>query len=176
MSSDELCIRRGASADAALLAAFAARAFEETFGTDNRPEDMQAHLAATYGTRQQTKELLDPSVTTLLAFSKEELIAYAQVRRSTPPPCVTCPKAVELHRFYVDRKAHGAGVAAKLMAAVQGVAHDHGADHLWLGVWERNLRAMAFYRKCNFVDVGSTVYCVGSDPQTDRVMLSQVRR
>ena len=41
---------------------------------------------------------------------------------------------------------------------------------LWLGVWERNPRAQAFYRKSGFADVGSQVFLVGTDAQTDRVM------
>ena len=45
-----------------------------------------------------------------------------------------------------------------------------GAQTLWLGVWERNPRALAFYGKCGFVDVGEHVFLFGTDPQTDRVM------
>jgi nucleoside-diphosphate-sugar epimerase len=47
-----------------------------------------------------------------------------------------------------------------------------GARHLWLGVWERNPRARRFYEKCGFVDVGSQAFVLGSDPQTDRVMVT----
>ncbi len=59
---DALCIRRGIAADAPALAAFAARTFAETFAADNRPEDLQVHLASSYGVAQQTKELTDPDV------------------------------------------------------------------------------------------------------------------
>lgn len=165
-------LRRGGTEDAPALAAFAARTFEETFAADNRPEDMRAHLAAHYGAAQQGAELADPSVATLLAVAGSELLAYAQVRRGPAPPCVTAPDAVELHRFYVDRTAHGTGLAARLMQAARQAAVDFGAGHLWLGVWERNPRAIAFYGKCGFVDVGSTIYCVGPDEQTDRVLLA----
>ena len=45
---------------------------------------------------------------------------------------------------------------------------------MWLGVWERNVRAQAFYRKHGFDRVGSKVFVVGSDPQTDLVMLCEL--
>jgi ribosomal protein S18 acetylase RimI-like enzyme len=56
------------------------------------------------------------------------------------------------------------------MKAVVGAADTRGADTLWLGVWERNLRTQAFYRKCGFEDVGQQGFRVGTDLQTDRVM------
>jgi hypothetical protein len=62
-----LDIQRAIIADAALLAEFAARTFAETFAADNRPEDLAAHLAASFGVPQQTAELTDPDAVTLLA-------------------------------------------------------------------------------------------------------------
>jgi len=169
----DVTICRGTVVDAAALAEFAARTFEETYSADNSAEDTRAHLSATYGLRQQTAELADPSVTTILARSNGELIAYAQIRRNTPPPCVTHPAPIELHRFYVDRTAHGSGLASELMQAVHQATHDFDGGHIWLGVWERNSRAIAFYKKAGFVDVGSTIYMVGPDRQVDRVLVSK---
>lgn len=168
-------IRRGNISDAPALAAFAARTFFEAFGADSRPEDVEAHLASSYGIPQQTRELTDPDVVTLLAHQDDVLVAYAQVRRKVPPPCVDQPEAIELQRFYVDRPAHGSGVAALLMSAVHDVARERGAQHLWLSTWERNPRGIAFYKKVGFQDVGSTDFYVGSDRQTDRVLVAVVR-
>jgi GNAT superfamily N-acetyltransferase len=165
-------IRRGEVRDAAALAAFAARTFQETFAADNHPDDLRAHLTATYGVPQQSAELSDPDVITLLAETGGELVAYAQIRRKQPPPSVTHAAPVELHRFYVDHRAHGTGLAATLIEAARSAAIELGGRHLWLGVWERNPRAIAFYRKSGFIDVGSTFYMVGTDRQTDRVMVA----
>ena len=168
-------VRRGITADAPALAQFAARTFADTFAADNRPEDLHAHLASSYSVRQQTAELADPDVVTLLAHHDGVLVAYAQVRRRQPPPCVTQGQAVELHRFYVDRAAHGRGVARQLMLAVHDAARALGGRHLWLGVWERNPRAIAFYAKSGFVHVGSHDFFVGADRQTDRVFVVPVQ-
>ncbi|MFN0097433.1 MAG: GNAT family N-acetyltransferase [Gemmatimonadaceae bacterium] len=56
------------------------------------------------------------------------------------------------------------------MAQVVDAARHAGAEPLWLGVWERNPRAIAFYRKFGYADVGAHVFVVGTDPQTDRIM------
>jgi ribosomal protein S18 acetylase RimI-like enzyme len=167
-------IRHGTIADAPALAAFAARTFMETFEATNNAADMAVYMERTYGVAQQTAELSNPDVTTLVAHRDHALVAYAQVRRAPPPAVVPDRAAIELHRFYVDRPAHGTGVAQLLMAAVCDAARAIGGRHLWLGVWEHNPRAIAFYRKSGFHDVGSHVFVLGSDRQTDRVMLARV--
>ena len=167
-------IRRGAIADAPALAAFAARTFAETFGAFNAPENLESHLVNAYGSPQQTRELLDSSTVTLLAEDAGTLVAYAQLRNVPPLPCVTQQDAVQLQRFYVDHPAHGRGIAQTLMAAVRDVAREQGGRHLWLTVWEHNPRAIAFYTKCGFVDVGETVFYVGKDRQIDRVLVASV--
>ena len=167
-------IRPGTIQDAAALAGFAARTFAETFADDTSAADMRAHVSHTYGVVQQTAELTSPAVLTLLAEADGRLVGYAQVRRGPAPPCVQPADAIELHRFYVDTPAHGTGVAQRLMAAVYEAAWAKGAGHLWLGVWERNMRAIRFYTKCGFVDVGSHDFVLGTDRQTDRVMVAPV--
>ena len=167
-------IRAGTIQDAAALAAFAARTFAETFADGSSAADMQAHLSHAYGVAQQTAELTSPAVITLLAEADARLVGYAQVRRGPAPPCVQPSDAVELHRFYVDTPAHGTGLAQRLMTAVFDAARTAGARHLWLGVWEQNARALRFYAKCGFVDVGSHDFVLGTDRQTDRVMVAPV--
>jgi ribosomal protein S18 acetylase RimI-like enzyme len=165
-----ITIRRATTSDAALLADLAARTFAEAFGPDNSPEDLALHLAEAYGVPQQTAELENPAVTSLFIEVDLSVAGYAQLRRGPAPPCVAARSPIELWRFYVDRPWQGQGVAQELMRAVESVGVAGAHDVLWLGVWERNPRARAFYRKSGFVDVGSQVYVVGTDAQTDRVM------
>lgn len=167
-------ICRGSVTDAAELAKFAAHTFEQTFSADLNSEDLQIHVDTSYGPEQQAAELADPLVTTILARLNGELVAYAQVRQSSPPPCVTHASAIELHRFYVDRRAHGTGLASSLMREVHQAVREFGGHHIWLGVWELNPRAIAFYKKMMFVDVGSQFYMVGPERQVDRVLVKSI--
>jgi ribosomal protein S18 acetylase RimI-like enzyme len=167
---DDIVIRRAVADDAPRLAEFARRTFVETFGPDNTPEDMALHVAKAFGPAIQLGEIRDDDVVTLLAELDTTLAGFAQVRRAPPPDCVTGPLPVELLRFYVDRPFHGRGIAPSLMRAVEQVARDLGGRTLWLGVWERNPRAIAFYTKCGFVDVGAHAFFFGTEEQSDRVM------
>lgn len=136
-----ITVRRGQAADAAELAELAAATFRDAFAAENAPEDLAPHLAQSYGVAQQKAELADPGILTLVAFDGEEMAGYAQICRSKPPPCVATGGAMELWRFYVSQSWHGRGVA------------------------------QALYCKAGFADVGSKVFVVGTDAQTDRVML-----
>ncbi len=171
----DVTIRIGVPGDAAAVAELAARTFQDTFGADNRPDDMAAHLAEAYGPARQGQELGDPNVITLLLEADGQLAGYAQLRRGAVPTSVAGKAPIELWRFYIAHQWHGKGLAQRLMARVDEAAAGRGALTLWLGVWERNERAKAFYRKDGFSDVGCHVFMVGADPQTDRILVRPVR-
>jgi ribosomal protein S18 acetylase RimI-like enzyme len=166
-----ITIRRADPSDAAPLAELADRTFRDAFASGNTEDDLEAYITQMYGEEQQRREILDEDVITLLAEEGSALIAFAQVRRGEAPECVEGPQPVELARFYVDRGWHGRGVAQQLMDAARAAARNLGGQTFWLGVWEHNPRAIAFYAKCGFRDVGSHDFFVGTDLQTDRVMV-----
>jgi ribosomal protein S18 acetylase RimI-like enzyme len=167
-------IRSGTVQEASTLAELGARTFSQTYGSENTADNMEAHLARSFGISQQTRELADPEVKTLMAYSGNTLLGYAQVRRGVAPDCVIQADPVELHRIYVDSSAHGQGLAQTLMRAARGAALELGGQHLWLGVWEQNPRALAFYKKVGFGDVGFTDFVVGTDRQRDRVLVTEL--
>jgi GNAT superfamily N-acetyltransferase len=171
IQDDGFIIRQADTGDAAAVSRLAARTFYETFEPYSTAEDMAAYLASAYSEDLQRAELEDPNLFTLVAERDGELAAYAMIRRDGPlPSCVTLPSPVEVWRFYVDRQWHGRGLAAAMMASALDAARDLGARSVWLAVWERNARAIAFYSKYAFVDVGAKEFWVGSDRQTDRVL------
>lgn len=165
-------IRVATPADAAVVSELARRTFYDTFAPTNDPADMALYLADAYSIDIQTNELNDRDITTLLVEEGGTAIAYAMMRTDHVPECVSGPDPIELWRFYVDRAWHGRGVAAALMERVKTAALERGATTLWLGVWERNDRARAFYAKCGFADAGEHIFLFGTDPQTDRVMVT----
>ncbi len=169
-----LTVRPGVTADAGPLARFAERTFRAAFAAENRPENLELYLSRVYGDAQQTLELNDPRMVTLILEGDGVLAGFAQLRGGLPPACVAGPSPLELWRFYVDRPWQGTGAAQTLMAAAERAAVERGAATVWLGVWERNGRAQAFYRKCGFVDVGSQPFTLGNDRQTDRVMAREL--
>lgn len=165
-------VRRATPADAARLSAIAAGTFRDTFASHNTPEDMDRYVADAFSPERQAAEIADPGGTVLLAEQADDagnidLVGYAHVIDGEAPTCVAGPAPTELKRLYVTRAWHGHGVAHALMDAALGAARARGARTLWLGVWERNPRAAAFYAKYGFARVGEHTFVLGSDAQTD---------
>jgi len=169
-------IRHASAADAATLAALAERTFRDTFTEVNTPENMAAHAAASYGIDKQREEIESDRIRTLLVELDGVVAGYAQLRNGHHPDCVSAENAIELWRFYIDRSGIGRGLAQRLMQTVVVEAAEWNGRALWLGVWEHNPRAIAFYRKCSFVEVGAHVFRLGDDAQTDLIMQRELAR
>lgn len=169
-----ITLRQAYLGDSEALAHLAERTFRETFATGNNLADMELHCAKNFGAEIQRQEILDPNCAMILAEVESQLVAFAQVRLYSPKECVSTDHSSELHRLYVSKEWHGRGVAHKVMAEILSTAAFAGADYLWLGVWEHNPRAIAFYRKYGFRAVGEHVFQFGSDPQRDLIMAVEI--
>ncbi|HEX5577527.1 MAG TPA: GNAT family N-acetyltransferase [Gemmatimonadaceae bacterium] len=167
-------IRKATEADAKLLSEMALRIYLDTFAAQNRPEDIEMHAAKSYTPEIQLAELRDASKTYLIAEVEGEAAGFAMVGTPESKLCNTCAAPIELFRFYVDKVWHGRGVAQTMMNAVDELARAMGGRTVCLGVWEHNDRAKRFYEKIGFRDIGSQPYVLGTDIQTDRVMVREI--
>lgn len=167
-------IRQAAVRDAASLAELAERTFRDTFAHVNRAEDIDSHCRNNYRESIQAAEIRDPNRATLVCHVRDSLIAYGQLRWGSAPPCVVATKPAEIQRLYVDARWHGKGIAHALMASLLDAAIAGGADAAWLGVWERNPRAISFYAKRGFAMVGEHVFVLGQDSQRDLVLAKRL--
>jgi diamine N-acetyltransferase len=164
-------IRTATPADAGALAALGVRTFQETFGDQYRAPDLDVFLAGAYGEALQRRELEDPSWLTLLAEREGEPVGFAQLVVGRCLPDHPLPAPVELNRIYILKAEHGTGLGDALMGAAVAAAVAAGGRALWLGVWEHNLRAQAFYRRWGFTQAGSHTFMVGTQADTDHILV-----
>ena len=179
MSTDAhspVTVRRAAVDDASTLAELGASTFTETFAEANTPEDFATYMAASFGEAIQRAELEDANTTVFLAERDGEAVGYIMVREGRTPSCVAVDDALEIARLYARRATLGTGVGATLMQRALAEAADRGKDAVWLGVWERNARAIRFYETWDFHPAGTQPFLLGSDLQTDLVMVRRIAR
>jgi len=167
-------IRKANRGDAEQLSLLAERTFRDTFGAMNTAEDMDLHCRTSYSEMIQVGEISNPNMVTLVSEEEGRLVGFAQLRWAGAPNCVLAKSPGEIQRLYVVSDWHGKGIAQDLMNACIEELRGHGSDVVWLGVWERNPRAIAFYKKFEFVEVGDHVFPLGSDLQRDIVMARSV--
>jgi len=168
--SHDVTIRQAVPSDATRLAELGAETFRETFAADNTPDDLAAHLASSFAPEIQARELVDPAIRYGIAEVAGEPAGYAQLVLGHTSHGVTAQRPVEIRRLYARRAVHGQGVGSALMTWALDEARMAGADAVWLGVWERNARAIAFYERWGFRMVGEHLFLLGTDRQRDLVM------
>ncbi len=136
---------------------------------------MSAYLNANFSEAIQLKEILDPERSTLVLYQAGAPIGFAQLYPSPTPKCIEgYPNPLEIARFYLDFRWHGTGGARELGEACIAVAKQRGYDTIWGGVWEKNERALSFYGKWDFEKAGSHVFMLGTDAQTDHLLVKRL--
>lgn len=96
-------------------------------------------------------------------------IGYA----ATCPPDLPIPLQdgdIELKRIYILSKYHGSGAGKRLSDTVIRFARALEAPRLLLGTYQDNQRAVAFYQREGFMQVGTRQFQVGHQVFDDIVM------
>jgi GNAT superfamily N-acetyltransferase len=159
-----------AAQHSAVLASLSRQTFVDAFGKENNPTDLNAYVDEAFSETTIRQELLDPNSAFYLAYLQEELIGYLKLRRGRTPSALRDCQALELQRIYVQQRAIGRGVGARLMQAAVDYARQAECYVLWLGVWERSPSAIAFYQKWGFTKFSTHTFMIGQDAQTDWLM------
>ncbi len=163
-------IRYANENDSKLLATLGYKTFNETFAEHNRPQDMASYLSNAFSIDKQISELKDPSTIFLIAEIEGNAVGYAKLKANNKCDAITGRKPIEMERIYSLKEYIGKGIGAQLMQTSIKEAKNRGFDCLWLGVWERNERAILFYEKWGFNKVGSHIFILGKDSQNDFIM------
>jgi ribosomal protein S18 acetylase RimI-like enzyme len=170
VDKDSFHIRAATIDDARLLAELGARTFREAYASNNDPDALAEVIAATFNLGEQTKALTDDATCWFIADAQREAVGYAMLREGEQPAAVSGNNAIELARIYILQAWYGRGIGAALMQACLEQAAVDGYDTIWLGVWEHNPRAIAFYEKWGFEQVGAHAFQFGKERQTDLLM------
>lgn len=156
--------------EAESLSELAIRTFRDTYAADTRPADMDAFLADAYRPDDLAAELADPGHRWLIAEVGSELAGFAHLRSDERHEAVVGRSPVLLAHLYLDRAYRGIGLGSALMRRSMAEARAAGHDVVWLGVWERNPKAIEFYRRWGFEPVGEMPFTFGAEQHRDIVM------
>jgi diamine N-acetyltransferase len=174
-NSSHIFIRAAIPSDASSIAHIGRTVFHTTFAHTCSKKDMDDFLDSTYTTDIILRELHDPNRRFLVSILDDRVVAFSQLTMNTDESSVEqYAKRVELQRIYVDNNLHGKGAAGVLMEHTLELARSLGYEHVWLGVWENNVRAFRFYQKFGFTQVGQHTFMVGEDKQTDWIVVKKL--
>lgn len=172
-------IRQATLTDLDLLSQLGRRTFFDAFADDNDPGDMAEYLAKAFAPETIRAQLSAPEGICFLIFAgsspADPAVGYAYLLGHTSEEGVVGAHPIQLVRLYVEQFAIGKGYGSQLMQTCLNYAAQRGFDTIWLGVWEYNFRALKFYDRWGFREVGTQPFVLGSDIQTDKVLMRAVQ-
>lgn len=167
-------IRPALLSDADLVARLSRETFFETFAAQNTKENMDLFMNGPFAHELLAAELKVETNYFFLAFDGDRPAGYLKLREGEIFPEFGGLPSIEIARIYVPAACAGKGIGAALMQTALALAKEKGKKWIWLGVWEKNEKAIAFYQRFGFERFGSHVFMLGTDPQTDWLMKREV--
>lgn len=144
--------------------------FFETFSAANTEENMKRYLDEEFSVKKLTNELNDQFAEFYFATIDNKVIGYLKLNFGQSQTELKDDKAIEIERIYVLKEFHGKKVGQLLYDKAIQISRQKNANYVWLGVWEKNPRAINFYNKNGFVEFDKHLFKLGDDEQTDIMM------
>jgi ribosomal protein S18 acetylase RimI-like enzyme len=152
------------------LQVISAQTFSETFTEHNTEEDMTNYIESSFNLVNLKSQLDNNNSKFYFAMEGEQVVGYLKVNWGVSQTELQDPTSLEVERIYVLTSHQGKKVGAALFEKAVAVAKAFNFDFMWLGVWEKNERAIQFYKKNGFVEFDKHLFKLGKDVQTDLLM------
>ena len=170
----EFQIRYATAEDAELIADLSRKTFYETFGYVNTKENMDKFMSEQFTREDLIKEVSEPGNTFFLAFDGDTPVGYVRMREGQKFPQFDNKDSIEIVRIYAVNTYIGTGVGQQLMRQCIFIAKELKKEVIWLGVWEKNPRAIAFYTKWGFEKFSEHNFLLGEDMQKDWLLMKKL--
>ena len=144
--------------------------FNETFKDQNTPENMKAYLEGAFNLTQLEKELATISSQFFFVYFNNEVAGYLKVNTTDAQSEEIGDESLEIERIYVRNRFQKNGLGKYLFNEALEIAMDLNKKKIWLGVWEKNENAIAFYKKIGFDQTGVHSFTMGDEEQMDFIM------
>lgn len=169
----EIFIRKVTLNDIEKLQKIGKETFAETFASDNSEENMQEYLDKGFSIEKLKSELADQNSQFYFAIFDGKVNGYLKINFGKTQTEIKNGNSLEIERIYVLKEFYGKKVGQKLYEKAMEIAEQKNVDYVWLGVWEKNSRAIRFYEKNGFVEFDKHVFKLGNDEQIDILMKLQ---
>ncbi|WP_026695345.1 GNAT family N-acetyltransferase [Peribacillus kribbensis] len=163
-------IRKCTLEDVSILQEISYDTFNETFKQQNSPENMIAYLERAFNLKQLENELSNASSQFFFVYFNDEAAGYLKVNTWDAQTEEMGKDSFEIERIYIRSQFQKHGLGKYLLNQAIELAMEGGKKNVWLGVWEKNENAIAFYKKMGFVQTGAHSFYMGDEEQVDFIM------
>lgn len=148
--------------------------FSNAFEKDNNPQDFKKYISEAFSEDSVRQQLRNTNSSYYFVHSTAGVIAYFKTNEFDAQSELQENEGFELERIYVLAEHQGKGIGIQILKKVMALAKEKGKHYLWLGVWERNKRAIKWYQEQGFIKFGTHSFFIGEDEQTDWLMKKMV--
>lgn len=149
--------------------------FIQSFAVYNTPEDMLDYLTTSLSYKNLETECAHSESTFFLAYLNNVMVGYLKINIKPIDEKPIHKNGLEVERIYVLQNYQGNSIGQFMMDFIYQFAIDKKLSYVWLGVWEKNIRAIKFYTRNGFNIVGSHDFLLGKDIQTDLLMQKELK-
>lgn len=156
--------------DVVLLREISIETFTDTFKDQNSPENLKAYLDTAYDIKKIEQELQNKNSEFYFIYFEQDIAGYIKINVNDAQSENIADEALEVERIYIRTKFKRHGLGKYLINLAQDIAISKNKKVIWLGVWEHNPNAIAFYEKMGFIHTSSHSFFMGDEEQTDYIM------
>jgi len=148
--------------------------YDETFRSMNTDDTMDKYLTEAFSMDKLITEFHSIGCKFYFLFSDEALVGYLKLNEAPSQSDINDPDSLEIERIYVRKAYKGKGFGRILMNYALEQANTLKKKYAWLGVWEKNTDAIAFYKKMSFTEAGKHSFRMGDEIQSDYIMKTEI--
>lgn len=150
------------------------KTYQDTFGELCSEEIMQAYLNEAFSTEKINQELNNQNSAFYFAYDNESLVGYIKINDFPAQTDINDEKSLELERIYLLQEFQGRRYGEELLDKAVCIAERKKKKYIWLGVWNKNIKAIRFYTKNGFQTFGEHIFVMGNEQQNDFIMKKEL--
>ncbi len=157
-------VRKATIEDAQHIALLGRITFSETFAEYFRDkQDLFDYHEQTFGVSKITASLQKENNRYWIAFWNGLPIGYAKLKVSSATEFIVTGKVSQLQKIYVLKEFLNKKVGRFLMNELMMSFKESDKSYIWLSVLKSNERAIHFYHKNGFKQVGEHLFQIGKE-------------
>ena len=134
--------------------------------------DVTKYLNENFSISKTTDNIKNPDIHYSIIYVDDLPAGYAKIIRNKPQENIESQNSCQLERIFILDEFIPLKIGQKLMSFVEEQAKDLRLDTLWLSVYIKNHRAIRFYQRNDFENVGALNFSV-NDKLYENIVFSK---
>ncbi|MFZ6731562.1 GNAT family N-acetyltransferase [Undibacterium sp. Ji42W] len=169
MSTANVIIRKAETADVSALTVLILQVWLDTYVKQGVTRSVASYVLSELTTTRTAAYLAQVDTHILLADVDGRLVGYCQTLNGKRHAQVKGEYQAELDHLYVHPAFFGRGIGRQLLAEAEEHLRAQGVQQLWLTAWVGNDKALRFYPRTGYADIGASIFRMENEEVANRI-------